>query len=350
MLAHIGNLDEFTGIQAVTEGHADWVTHQVAQDMGAGDAFAAYRRELLDPRGTDDPQEARAWRARAEVLCFAYVEGEKFIDAVVRELGYRRAVAKVFQDPPASQHAVKNPAEYLHPQEGVVEPAEMGRRLAALFPEKESVQSMAAQEGIIRAEFSEIDQKMADAAMAGYVGGAIAFQNPKDGGEGHVAYASIVTFSSPEGAARWFDAQVEALRKKEDTHRDKIESAEWGERETIDGITTLLVTQTLDTEEDEPLRVSILVSRKGSIGSQIGAMGRHDEGRAGRARTPGDRRGPDPALDPASRSAAAVTTDREAPGARRVSGGRAHRGDVDLGGRSRGPGLVHDPLLVAFQP
>jgi hypothetical protein len=240
-------LDGFMGAQAVCEGHAEWVAKQVAARLGLSAAFADHQRRLVEiPDLSDDPAEEAVARAGLECITFAYVEGEKFVGELVAKLGYERAVARMFRDPPRSQHAVKHVEEYLAPKAGAIDAAEMGRRLKALVPSKYRTQAISAQPGLLRVALAPLDKKTLDAAMAGYRGGTLVFGRPPEKSDStakNLFAASFFTWDTPEQAARGFEASIEVRLRQDESIKDTDETAtsEWGARETLGGVTSIFL-------------------------------------------------------------------------------------------------------------
>lgn len=102
-------------LNAVVEGHAQWVTRRVLTAEGNGALFDDFERSIVAlPAGLDKATEIMA-RVQLAQLEFAYVDGRKFFDAVAAERGADGLAEAVFGKLPASRRQVLEPARYLKP-------------------------------------------------------------------------------------------------------------------------------------------------------------------------------------------------------------------------------------------
>jgi HEAT repeat protein len=108
--------EQLTARSAVIEGHAQYVGRLAASRRGLEAAVALIDRANTEvPSSVEDPSLRHLSEVMGANLGFAYLDGEKFVSAVVAKLGYASAVQRIFSSPPATLRAVSNPSEYLEP-------------------------------------------------------------------------------------------------------------------------------------------------------------------------------------------------------------------------------------------
>lgn len=106
-------IDALRARMAVIEGHAQHVTRRVAATLGLSEAF-----DLLVRVNTQVPSTAPAplppeAKALMEAVGIIYIDGERFVTAVIDRLGRDAALERLFADPPGGPGAVTNPDAYL---------------------------------------------------------------------------------------------------------------------------------------------------------------------------------------------------------------------------------------------
>jgi HEAT repeat protein len=98
--------------RAVLEGHAEFLSRKIAPRLGLGEFYEKWSRSRTEPPARIKYAFVRTeHRVSAADLLYAYVQGEKFVAAMVEELGYEEAMRQIFSDPP-SLAEVSRPEEY----------------------------------------------------------------------------------------------------------------------------------------------------------------------------------------------------------------------------------------------
>ncbi|HEX5138842.1 MAG TPA: HEAT repeat domain-containing protein [Planctomycetota bacterium] len=161
------SMEQLTARSAVIEGHAQYAGRIAAKRRGLDEAMA-----LLDRAQTEVPASVKdpALRHVAEVmganLSFAYVEGERFVGAIVAKLGYGKAVERLFSTPPETLRAVSNPGEYLEPPAPDTSLDDMASLVQRLLSERGGqTQTIPFPAPALRAALSPAGPKVAEAAM-----------------------------------------------------------------------------------------------------------------------------------------------------------------------------------------
>lgn len=125
-----GHIATARAYKALSEGHAEHVTHQLCQEMGCESAHDNLLRKLTNPDLPDDPVQARAKRMRLASTVFAYVVGAEFI-ASLDEAAGQEAIDEVFLKPPMNLWLIKHPEAYLERRHRM---AELERLESAFTP------------------------------------------------------------------------------------------------------------------------------------------------------------------------------------------------------------------------
>lgn len=101
---------------SVAEGHAQYVAERVARRMKLTRGF-----ELMVSTMRDAPEDLRVGFNRdfvkkmQDAASTPYIHGQTFVEAAARRLGYKAAVARIFEQPPAGLEQVRSPKEYFDP-------------------------------------------------------------------------------------------------------------------------------------------------------------------------------------------------------------------------------------------
>lgn len=108
--------EELRARQCVIEGHAQVITRRVAERLGLDEAFASFVRANSGvPSTVTDPAARQMAEAVASMLSLQYVEGERFVAAVMEALGPEAALERLFTSPPGTLGEVSRPDDYLSP-------------------------------------------------------------------------------------------------------------------------------------------------------------------------------------------------------------------------------------------
>ncbi|MCK6459287.1 MAG: HEAT repeat domain-containing protein [Planctomycetes bacterium] len=107
--------------RAVCEGHAEHLTRKIAARIGLADTYDRYIKERTDPLPSAKEFARKREQIDAQDSYFPYLQGAKFIEAVVERLGYDEAMREIVRSPPTLGQ-VSRPEEYL----GKSEPSRWG--------------------------------------------------------------------------------------------------------------------------------------------------------------------------------------------------------------------------------
>lgn len=111
--AQLDNQDKLMSIFSVLEGHAEYVTKRSCEAIGLGKYFEHWvDLHTKTPEEIKDPFTKAMMNTVISTSSFQYVQGEKFLDALVKKMGYEKAIPLVFENPPQSTLEVGFPERY----------------------------------------------------------------------------------------------------------------------------------------------------------------------------------------------------------------------------------------------
>lgn len=102
---------------AVAEGHAEYISRKIAPALGLAEAYEQFHRHRFEPRSK--PKFAfidEDFRISAEDHAYAYIQGRRFVCAVVERFGEAEAIRRIFEDPPTLAE-VSRPEDYARVRE-----------------------------------------------------------------------------------------------------------------------------------------------------------------------------------------------------------------------------------------
>jgi hypothetical protein len=265
--------DELKARFSVLEGHAQHVTRQVAKDLDLGQAFDLYVKAITEvPSTVRDPALKLLAPIRAAEASFSYVEGEKFVAALIGRLGREEALDRVFRSPPKTLAEVSDPDRYgLAPSK---EPSafDLARRFKPLFdPERHATEASEISDPSLRSVFSVLEAERTAPVLKRLRGAAALVAQPKDRPPGEHLVLALIRADSPEGAGALVDLIEQLSRKKDELLRAEkgmleLRSADYESLDRPDPVPTLLVTKKLYVRQvRRTLLVRTLVLRRGSL-------------------------------------------------------------------------------------
>jgi HEAT repeat protein len=215
----LGTLDfseRFLARQCVLEGHAQYVTRRAARRTGLDDAFRLFVATQTEvPPGIEDGDTRRAMEAVRAQATLTHIGGETFVGAVVEELGYANAVARIFAEPPTSLELVSWPSDYLGP------PATAGldriaARIGRLLAERgRNLQVHAMTKGIVRMALAPAGEAAVTRAMQGFrAAKAVVVQQRR--ADVPLAVVSILACTDARAAQAMYDAEVSTSKNKDE--------------------------------------------------------------------------------------------------------------------------------------
>lgn len=98
--------------RAVLEGHAEYLTRRIAARIGLADTYDRYARARTDPFPKAKEIAKEEGRIAVADTYFAYLQGERFIAAIVERDGYDEAMREIVRSPP-SLESISRPGTYL---------------------------------------------------------------------------------------------------------------------------------------------------------------------------------------------------------------------------------------------
>jgi len=214
------SVEQTAARRCVLEGHAQYVTRRAARRAGLGDAFRIFVATQTEvPPGIEDAGTRREMEAIRLQAAFAYVEGEKFVGAIVKELGYAKAVARIFAEPPTSLELVAWPNNYLRPPVATVDLDRIAARIGRLLAERgRNLQVHAMTKVTVRMALAPAGEAAVARAMQGFrAAKAVVVQQRRT--DVPLAVVSILACRDAHAAQALYDAEVSTSKNKDELFR-----------------------------------------------------------------------------------------------------------------------------------
>lgn len=207
---------------AVIEGHAQLVARRVCRVRGWSDGFDAFTGVIgAIPEGAADGEAMMLQlRAAAAALSTAYVDGERFVAAIV-EARPETGVHDVFQAPPKDGDTVLHPAWYLDPKS----------RPAVLHDPEPAIDAFVARFDAdvwtatrtnptpkqLATGLTMLPKEDADALVASMRALRYAQVAPTKAPQSKLCYAIVMEFDGESSARRWVEISDVVSKKKDET-------------------------------------------------------------------------------------------------------------------------------------
>lgn len=220
------SLERLQACRCVAEGHAQYVTRRAAEKAGLGDAFRLFVATQTEvPPGVEDAGTRHLMQVIQAMASSAYVDGEKFVAAIVDELGYEKAVARIFAHPPTSLTEVARPHEYLDPPGGGVDVDRIAARISRLLAERgKNPQIIAMTPGTLRVALAPAGKAAMSKALEGFRSAKVVVVQQRSLGV-PLAVVSILQCADPQAARAMYDAEVLTSQNKDELFRGEASQA-----------------------------------------------------------------------------------------------------------------------------
>lgn len=106
--------DQLDALNAVFEGHAQWLSRQVCSNAGFESGFLGMTELTTTTPEMDDPVLRMALEITVQIFAFAYVDGESFVNALYAAKG-EEGIKQAFSSPPSGRNSINHPDWYLDP-------------------------------------------------------------------------------------------------------------------------------------------------------------------------------------------------------------------------------------------
>ena len=207
--------DALAALNAIVEGHAQYVAKRAADRLGIPDAFDRVTEAIVSV----PPIEQEALRPLVETyvatLAFAYVQGQAFVEAIAAARG-PEGLEAALQKPPTTTRAIEFPAEWLAPQERGETP-DLERAVEAFRPLVGDDAWTVRTTRLLKAQLAPVSRSLPEAYREPFVQGVL---------DGHVLAGLMPTedrsvmglllwFRSPEGATTFLEGDRKAQEAKD---------------------------------------------------------------------------------------------------------------------------------------
>ncbi len=211
------SLEQLQARRCVSEGHAQYVTRRAAEEAGLGDAFRLFvATQTGVPPGVKDAGTRHLMEVIQAMSSSAYVDGEKFFAAIVEELGYEKAVARIFAHPPRSLAEVARPQDYLNPPVGGVDVDRIAARVSRLLAERgKNPQTIAMTPGTLRVALAPAGEAAVEKALEGFRSAKVVVVQQRRV-QAPLAVVGILRCADAQAARNMYDAEVLTSKKKDE--------------------------------------------------------------------------------------------------------------------------------------
>ncbi|MHC5033358.1 MAG: HEAT repeat domain-containing protein, partial [Planctomycetota bacterium] len=221
--------------QCVLEGHAQYVARRAARRLGHDDAFRLFVATQTEvPPGVEDAGTRHLMEVIQAMASSTYVDGEKFVTAIVKEFDYPKAVARIFAEPPTSLAQVSRPRDYLNPPAAGVDLDRIMARISRLLAERgKNPQTIAMTAGTLRVALAPAGKAAVKKALEGLRAAKVVFVQQRKAGT-PLAVVGVLQCTDADAARAMYDAEVSTSKKKDELFKGKesptrILSARYGE-------------------------------------------------------------------------------------------------------------------------
>ncbi len=209
---------------AVLEGHAQLVARRVCKVRGWSDGFDAFTGAIgAIPEGAADGEAMMLQlRTAAAALSTAYVDGERFVAAIV-EARPDSGASDVFRSPPKDADTVLHPGWYLDPKskpavlhdpEPAIEAFVAGFDAEVWTATRTSPTPKQLASGLTMLPKEDVDALVASMRALRYVQVV-----PTASPQSKLVYAIVMEFDGEASARRWVEVSDVVSRKKDETMR-----------------------------------------------------------------------------------------------------------------------------------
>jgi len=215
----LGPLDfseRFLVRQCVLEGHAQYVTRRAARRAGLDDAFRLFVATQTEvPPGIEDADTRRAMEAVRANVSMTHIGGETFVGAVVEELGYVGAVARIFAEPPTSFELISWPSDYVGPP-ATADLNRIAARIGRLLAERgRDLQVHTITKGAVRMALAPAGEAAVTRAMQGFRAAKAVVVQQREA-DVPLAVVSVLVCADVRASQAVYDAQVSTSEKKDE--------------------------------------------------------------------------------------------------------------------------------------
>lgn len=193
--------DGLKALDAVAEGHAQWVAEKVAAEWGITDAFVRFTRGITELPKLEDEHARPSAEVIAAEMAFAYVQGLAFVKAVHAAKGMA-GVEEMLRSPPTGTRAIEHPDEAMAPAgAGTLDPDLILDAWRPMVGDSGwDVNSDRLREAALRTQASQVPEELRKDFLKGYLDGRVILGRME--AEGALLIGTAMIFETAEDAQR----------------------------------------------------------------------------------------------------------------------------------------------------
>ncbi|MEM8712720.1 MAG: hypothetical protein AAGG01_17350 [Planctomycetota bacterium] len=286
-VASATSADELQTRSAVLEGHAQWVTRKIVNGLEDGpgslkSGFEHFTAAITAvPEGIEDPAQKLQASIAAQSFGFAYVDGERFVEAIAAARG-PEGVQGLFTAPPNDPLVILQPDWHLdpslRPESKVDATAGLDRFEEIAVPEDFAANRQTLMVGQLRASLAGLDEAMIEEFVTHLVKSELLIASiPTDPNQ--MLTVGLLEFDSAGGALAALRTQSALLEYRDSQFAGggvRIESAEYTPWNP-DAETRGMIAQKVVQAGSETIPVLTVVALRGALMIELSIIGEVDE-------------------------------------------------------------------------
>jgi hypothetical protein len=261
--------DELEALNAVLEGHAQFVTHRILAGLQQEELFEAFKKQMLaSPPETDEATKYMA-SVGTRALKFAYIDGEAFMEAVAKE-GHASYVEDLFAKPPVSKSVIMKPATYYKPEPVVAAPSlkPLWKKLEKAHGDEWASQKVKLDESALDSAFGDLvdAERLRQSLNETRFDEVLILTSKTPPGAKQVTFM-VWGGASKEAAGRFYDLEIELLKAKDKRMKTgpvAIKKADYGTLEIKDATRNTSAKKVVSLGSDKEITTHSLIFEAGA--------------------------------------------------------------------------------------
>ena len=270
-VAACADTDQLQAMNAVIEGHAQYVTRAIAVTHELEAAFEVFAGAISKvPPSLTEPALRTQAEVAASAFAFAYEDGERFVRAVAEARG-PEALPLLFSEPPRDPTEILRPEYFLDPASRPELTVAIDRGLdhfqVVAIPEPYRVQRMSILRPQLEVSMKGVDQALLETTLDALVGCRALFgMNPEQ--PGAFLSAAVMEFETPGLALTGLRAQRAVLLLRDEQNREgaiRITDVTYTDLQLEDGARGILSEKVVETPIGEQEGITVLLVREAAM-------------------------------------------------------------------------------------
>lgn len=279
LIAGARSHDELRALNALSEGHAQFVTRKAVAKLGGVEPFEAFTSWIGKKIEGESVAETLIAQVAQATLASAYLDGERFVTALY-DAGGNEAIARAFKEPPKEAILIDFPEWYLDPASRPSTTIDLDASIESAVKryaeDQYAEQRLRPGSAEIRAAVSmHPDQEFVTSLLKKLTSCRIVTMSPQQEVEDGFVYCSVFEFASAEDATAFETLELELSAIKDEKMTEgpiRIVSSNT-EAMVRDSERFTLVRKRMENNGTE-IPICLILGRRGSLVIEITIVGR----------------------------------------------------------------------------